>query len=61
MIAVARPQANLQPNQAVQALTDRVKRISKVNQEIADWLQVRRQCRRYKTAGLIAAAGAQKG
>ncbi|KAH9908524.1 Muniscin C-terminal mu homology domain-containing protein [Xylariomycetidae sp. FL2044] len=35
--------ANLQPNQAVQALNDRVKRISKVNTEIADWLQERRK------------------
>jgi F-BAR domain only protein len=34
-------QANLQPNQAVQALTDRIKRITKINIEIADWLQVR--------------------
>jgi hypothetical protein len=38
--------ANLQPIQAVQTLSDRVKRISKVNQEIADWLQVRRATRR---------------
>ncbi|KAK8010987.1 Muniscin C-terminal mu homology domain-containing protein [Apiospora arundinis] len=35
--------ANLQPLQAVQALNDRVKRISKVNIEIADWLQERRK------------------
>jgi hypothetical protein len=34
-------QANLQPSQAVQALTDRVKRITKMNLEVADWLQVR--------------------
>ncbi|KAK8051654.1 hypothetical protein PG993_003039 [Apiospora rasikravindrae] len=34
---------NLQPIQAVQALNDRVKRISKVNIEIADWLQERRK------------------
>ena len=34
-------QASLQPNQAVQVLGDRVKRISKLNTEIADWLQVR--------------------
>ena len=33
-------QASLQPNQAVQILSDRVKRISKLNTEIADWLQV---------------------
>ncbi|KAK8105657.1 hypothetical protein PG999_009016 [Apiospora kogelbergensis] len=35
--------ANLQPTQAVQALNDRVKRIAKVNIEIADWLQERRR------------------
>jgi hypothetical protein len=34
-------QANLQPNQAVQALTDRVKRINKIHQEVADWILVR--------------------
>lgn len=33
-------QANLQPSQAVHAFSERVKRISKQNQEIADWLQV---------------------
>lgn len=33
-------QANLQPGQAVQTLNDRVKRINKINIEIADWLQV---------------------
>ncbi|KAK6211855.1 Suppressor of Profilin deletion [Pestalotiopsis sp. IQ-011] len=33
--------ANLQPSQAVQVLNDRVKRISKLNIEIADWLQER--------------------
>ncbi|KAK4098333.1 hypothetical protein N658DRAFT_518092 [Parathielavia hyrcaniae] len=31
--------ANLQPSQAVQVMSDRVKRIAKANQEIADWLQ----------------------
>ncbi|KAH7031617.1 Muniscin C-terminal mu homology domain-containing protein [Microdochium trichocladiopsis] len=35
--------ANLQPGQAVNALNDRVKRIAKVNTEIADWLQERRK------------------
>ncbi|KAI0889150.1 Muniscin C-terminal mu homology domain-containing protein [Annulohypoxylon maeteangense] len=35
--------ANLHPNQAVHSLNDRVKRISKVNTEIADWLQERRK------------------
>ncbi|KAK5661208.1 hypothetical protein OQA88_11099 [Cercophora sp. LCS_1] len=44
--------ANLQPNQAVQALTDRVKRISKVNQEIADWLQERRRVEEQYVNGL---------
>ncbi|EFY96277.1 Fes/CIP4 domain-containing protein [Metarhizium robertsii ARSEF 23] len=33
--------AHLQPGQAVQTLNDRVKRINKVNLEIADWLQAR--------------------
>lgn len=33
-------QANLQPGQAVQVVNDRLKRIGKVNTEIADWLQV---------------------
>ena len=35
-------QANLQPSAAVQAFTERVKRIARQNQEIADWLQVRK-------------------
>ncbi|OLN95841.1 Cytoskeletal protein syp1 [Colletotrichum chlorophyti] len=35
--------AHLQPMQAVNVLTDRVKRISKINTEIADWLQERRR------------------
>ncbi|KXH66860.1 SAFF domain-containing protein [Colletotrichum salicis] len=34
---------HLQPMQAVNVLTDRVKRINKVNTEIADWLQERRR------------------
>lgn len=34
-------QAHLQPGQAVQTLNDRMKRINKINLEIADWLQVR--------------------
>lgn len=34
-------QATLQPGQAVHILTDRVKRINRINTEIADWLQVR--------------------
>ncbi|PHH81393.1 hypothetical protein CDD83_3601 [Cordyceps sp. RAO-2017] len=34
--------AHLQPGQAVQTLNERVKRINKINLEIADWLQVPR-------------------
>lgn len=33
-------QASLQPGQSVQVVNDRLKRIGKVNTEIADWLQV---------------------
>lgn len=33
-------QANLQPNQAVQVVNERLKRIGKINTEIAEWLQV---------------------
>lgn len=33
-------QASLQPAQAVSTLGERIKRIGKVNVEIADWLQV---------------------
>jgi hypothetical protein len=32
--------ASLQPGQAVAALNERVKRVGKINLEIADWLQV---------------------
>ncbi|KAF9874764.1 fes cip4 domain-containing protein [Colletotrichum karsti] len=35
--------AHLQPMQAVNVLTDRVKRITKINAEIADWMQERRR------------------
>ncbi|KAJ0278614.1 hypothetical protein COL940_007196 [Colletotrichum noveboracense] len=35
--------AHLQPMQAVNVLTDRVKRITKINTEVADWLQERRR------------------
>ncbi|KAB5578011.1 Muniscin C-terminal mu homology domain-containing protein [Coniochaeta sp. 2T2.1] len=35
--------ANLQPSAAVHAFTERVKRIARQNQEIADWLQERRR------------------
>lgn len=44
--------ANLQPSQAVQTLSDRVKRITKVNQEIADWLQERRRVEEQYVAAL---------
>ncbi|KAK3378734.1 Muniscin C-terminal mu homology domain-containing protein [Lasiosphaeria ovina] len=44
--------ANLQPSQAVQALSERVKRIARVNQEIADWLQERRRVEEQYVAGL---------
>ncbi|KAH6632331.1 Muniscin C-terminal mu homology domain-containing protein [Chaetomium tenue] len=44
--------ANLQPTQAVQALSDRVKRITRANQEIADWLQERRRVEEQYVAGL---------
>ncbi|KAI4861293.1 Muniscin C-terminal mu homology domain-containing protein [Hypoxylon rubiginosum] len=44
--------ASLQPNQAVHALNDRVKRISKVNTEIADWLQERRKVEEQYVQGL---------
>ncbi|KAK9784505.1 putative FCH domain-containing protein [Seiridium cardinale] len=44
--------ANLQPLQAVQVLSDRVKRISKLNVEIADWLQERRRVEEQYVQGL---------
>ncbi|KAK6068964.1 Cytoskeletal protein syp1 [Seiridium cupressi] len=44
--------ANLQPLQAVQVLNDRVKRISKLNVEIADWLQERRRVEEQYVQGL---------
>ncbi|KAL2190409.1 hypothetical protein L209DRAFT_703485 [Thermothelomyces heterothallicus CBS 203.75] len=44
--------ANLQPSQAVQVLSDRVKRIARANQEIADWLQERRRVEEQYVAGL---------
>ncbi|KAI3338736.1 Muniscin C-terminal mu homology domain-containing protein [Ustulina deusta] len=42
----------LQPGQAVTVLTDRVKRITKVNNEIADWLQERRKVEEQYAQGL---------
>ncbi|RWA10886.1 hypothetical protein EKO27_g4221 [Xylaria grammica] len=43
---------SLQPGQAVVVLTDRVKRITKVNNEIADWLQERRRVEEQYAQGL---------
>ncbi|OAA58696.1 Fes/CIP4 domain-containing protein [Cordyceps fumosorosea ARSEF 2679] len=43
---------HLQPNQAAQLLNDRVKRIGKINNEIADWLQERRRIEDQYVAGL---------
>ncbi|KAI1420243.1 Muniscin C-terminal mu homology domain-containing protein [Xylaria sp. FL1777] len=42
----------LHPGQAVAVLTDRVKRITKVNNEIADWLQERRRVEEQYAQGL---------
>merc|ERR1712226_1064336 len=44
--------ANLQPGQVVQTLNERVKRINKVNLEIADWLQERRRIEEQYVLGL---------
>ncbi|KAI1334458.1 Muniscin C-terminal mu homology domain-containing protein [Xylariaceae sp. FL0016] len=44
--------ASLPPAQAVQALNGRVKRITKVNSEIADWLQERRKIEEQYVQGL---------
>jgi hypothetical protein len=33
-------QANLQPSQAVKVLNDRLRHVNKLNNDIADWLQV---------------------
>ncbi|KOS20463.1 Suppressor of profilin deletion-like protein [Escovopsis weberi] len=45
-------QALLQPGQAVFTLNDRVKRINKLNIEIADWLQERRRIEDQYVAGM---------
>ncbi|KAJ8127525.1 hypothetical protein O1611_g6112 [Lasiodiplodia mahajangana] len=42
----------LQPGQAVVVLTDRVKRITKLNNEIAEWLQERRRVEEQYAQGL---------
>ncbi|KAF5019398.1 hypothetical protein F66182_8598 [Fusarium sp. NRRL 66182] len=44
--------AALQPSQAVQTLNERVKRMSRVNTEIADWLQERRRVEDQYVQGL---------
>ncbi|CAI4214890.1 unnamed protein product [Parascedosporium putredinis] len=44
--------AYLQPSQAVNVLNDRVKRVSKLNLEIADWLQERRKVEEQYIQGL---------
>lgn len=44
--------AHLSPSQATQTLNDRVKRISRTNTEIADWLQERRKVEDLYIAGL---------
>ncbi|KAF4980037.1 hypothetical protein FZEAL_3899 [Fusarium zealandicum] len=44
--------AALQPGQAVHTLTDRVKRIARVNVDIADWLQERRRVEEQYVQGL---------
>lgn len=44
--------AHLQPGQAVHTLNDRVKRINKINLEVADWLQERRRVEEQYALGL---------
>ncbi|KKP06411.1 hypothetical protein THAR02_01462 [Trichoderma harzianum] len=44
--------AHLQPGQAVQTLNDRMKRINKINLEIADWLQERRRVEEQYVLGM---------
>ncbi|KAM4058853.1 fes/CIP4, and EFC/F-BAR-like domain-containing protein [Hirsutella rhossiliensis] len=44
--------AHLQPGQATQTLNERVKRINKINLEIADWLQERRRVEEQYALGL---------
>jgi hypothetical protein len=45
-------QASLQPEQAVTVLNDRVSLITKVNNDIADWLQERRKVEEAYVVGL---------
>jgi cystathionine beta-lyase/cystathionine gamma-synthase len=44
--------AALQPGQAVQTLTERMKRMTRVNNEVADWLQERRRVEDQYVQGL---------
>ncbi|KAG5984457.1 hypothetical protein E4U55_004677 [Claviceps digitariae] len=53
--------ASLQPGQAARTLNDRVKRISKVNLEIADWLQERRRVEEQYVLSLRRLAQSNKG
>jgi F-BAR domain only protein len=45
-------QASLQPEQAISTLNDRVNVITKINNDIADWLQERRKIEEAYVAGL---------
>ncbi|KAG6039400.1 hypothetical protein E4U41_002706 [Claviceps citrina] len=53
--------ASLQPGQAARILNDRVKRINRVNLEIADWLQERRRVEEQYVLGLRRLAQSHKG
>ncbi|KAG6320880.1 hypothetical protein E4U44_005734 [Claviceps purpurea] len=53
--------ASLQPGQAARTLNDRVKRISKVNLDIADWLQERRRVEEQYVLSLRRLAQSSKG
>ncbi len=44
-------QASLQPQQAVNILNDRVDLIKKINNDIADWLQVSKTCAASRNGG----------
>ncbi|KAK2616894.1 Suppressor of Profilin deletion [Conoideocrella luteorostrata] len=52
---------SLQPGQAARTLNDRVKRINKINLEIADWLQERRRIEEQYVLGLRRLAQSSKG
>ncbi|GAB0133065.1 hypothetical protein EsDP_00001481 [Epichloe bromicola] len=53
--------ASLQPGQAARTLNDRVKRINKINLEIADWLQERRRIEEQYVLNLRRLAQSNKG